>query len=328
MAERYEDDLIVPFEIGLQASETILMWGLGALFWLISFVMMGFAVGWELTAFGIFTYVLGLLLVMGSQVVSPYDPMKTMRFPLTGLILWVWVVILSYFVLLKGWSVVIGGGTGTLVFSIVYIALAILATGGLMLSNFMTTIKVVNWLNVPVNTLLQVSGIISLLAGVIHIGFSNRDLIFIDDVSLGTWIILAVFAISFMLFMELNHAAQRFNEIIHYAKKKAHGEFSLTPVINNYYIMGFILMLIVFGSSIVLLVVNYFVRLLTPFFNEQLGDSVMLNSVYSLYMTSMVLIVPLVILMVLYFSFRARKEKEEEEELRRSSEKSQPRAVY
>jgi len=328
MAERYEDDYIVPFEIGLQASETILMWGLGALFWLISLVTMGLAVGFAFTPFGVITYVLGLLLVLGSQIVSPYNPMKTMRFPLTGLLLWVWIVFLSYFLLMKGWSVYIGTGTGTLIFTIVYMAFAILATGGLMLANFMTEFKVVNWLNVPMNSLLQVSGIIAALAGIIHIGFSNRDLIFIDDVSLVTWIMLAVFAISFMLFLELNHAAHRFNEIISYAKKKAAGEFSLTPVINNYYVMGFSLMLIVFGSSIVLLVVNYFARLLIPFFNETLGDSVMLNSVYSLYLTSLVLLVPLTILMVLYFSYRARKEKQEEDDLRRSAEKSQPRAVY
>ncbi|MDG6224839.1 MAG: hypothetical protein QCI82_04915 [Candidatus Thermoplasmatota archaeon] len=323
MAERYEEDHLVPFEIGLQASETILMWGLGAFAWLVSLLLMGFIVSWNLTGFGIFAFVVGLLLVLASQIVSSYDPMKTTRFPVTGLLLWLLIVILSFFILSKGWSVMFSSGTDMLIFAIVYVSLAILATGGLLVSNFMTSVKVVNWMNMPMNSFLMTSGIASAVAGVIHIGFSNRNLMFIDEVSLGTWIMLFVFGISFLLFIELNTAAHRFNEIIHYAKKKAVGQFSLTPVINNYYIMGFILMLIVMVGVIVLMVINFFFRWVTPIFNKHLANSIMLNSVYSLYFTSLLLLVPLIIAMVLFFSYRSRKEKEEEEDLRRTAEKSQ-----
>lgn len=324
MAERYEEEHLVPFEIGLQASETILMWGLGALAWLASLVLMVYIVSFNnLTAFGVFMYILGLLLVLGSQIVSSYDPMKTTRFPVTGLLLWLWIVILSFFILSKGWSVIFSSGTGMLIFAIVYLSLAILATGGILVSNFMTGVKIINWMNMSMNSFLLTSGIASTIAGVIHIGFSNRDLVFIDQVSLWKWIALFAFGISFLLFLELNSAAHRFNEIIHYAKKKAVGQFSLTPVINNYYIMGFILMLIVMVGVIVLMVINFFFRWVTPIFNKHLANSIMLNSVYSLYFTSMILLVPLIIAMVLYFSYRSRKEKEEEEDLRRSAEKSQ-----
>ena len=328
MAERYEDDYIVPFEMGLQSSETILMWGLGGITWLISFLAMGFMLGWNLTAFGIIMYALGLLLVLGSQVVSPYDPMKTTRFPVTGLLLWLWILILSFFILFKGWSVYIGSsGTGAVVFVIIFIAISILATGGLLVANFMTTIKIVNWMNQTMNTFLLVAGIGATLASIIHMGFSNSELIFIDKLSFVDWLLVAVFAFNYLLFIELNHAAHRFNEIISYAKKKAVGEFSLTPVINNYYIMGFILMVIINVAFLVLLVVNFFLRWVSPFFNETLSSSVMMNSVYSLFLTSMLILVPLFILMILFFSYRAKKEKEEEESLRRSTDKGQ-RAVY
>ncbi len=328
MAERYEDDYIVPFEMGLQASETILMWGLGALCWLVSLVAMGILIGWNLTAFGIIMYALGLIFVLGSQVVSPYDPMRTTRFPLTGLLLWLWILVLSFFILLKGWSVYIGSsGTGTVIFVITFIAVSILATGGLLVANFMTDIKIVNWMNQPMNTFLLVAGIGATMASVLHMGFSNSDLMFIDKLSFGQWLLLAIFAMDYLLFLELNHAAHRFNEIISYAKKKAVGEFSLTPVINNYYIMGFILMVIINVAFLVLLVVNFFLRWVSPFFNETLSSSVMMNSVYSLFLTSMLILVPLFILMILFFSYRAKKEKEEEESLRRSTDKGQ-RAVY
>jgi len=328
LAERYEDDYIVPFEMGLQSSETILMWGLGGITWLISFLAMGFMLGWNLTAFGIIMYALGLLLVLGSQVVSPYDPMKTTRFPVTGLLLWLWILILSFFILFKGWSVYIGSsGTGAVVFVIIFIAISILATGGLLVANFMTTIKIVNWMNQTMNTFLLVAGIGATLASIIHMGFSNSELIFIDKLSFVDWLLVAVFAFNYLLFIELNHAAHRFNEIISYAKKKAVGEFSLTPVINNYYIMGFILMVIILVAFLVLLVVNYFLRWVAPVFNEQLAESLMMNSVYSLFLTSMLILVPIFILMILFFSYRSKKEKEEEESLRRSTDKNQ-RAVY
>jgi len=327
MAEKYADEYLVPFEVGLQASETILMWGLGGFFWLASLVLMGLLIGWEFTLFGIVTFVLGLVMVLVSQIISSYDPMKTMRFPVTGLLMWLWIVFLSFWVLLKGYTVYIGSGTSTVVFTIVFFALAILATGGLLVANFMTDVKIVNWLNVPLNTYLMVAGIVGAIAGVVHTGFSLKGLMFIDTLSIFDWILLAAFGISFMLFIELNHAAHRFNDIIHYAKRKAVGEFSLTPVINNYYIMGFILTVVILSAVLVLLLVNGFVREISTFVNEQFANSVMLNSVYSLFLTTMVLLIPLFIAMVLFFSYRARKEKEEEDELRRSSEKTQ-RAVY
>jgi hypothetical protein len=328
MAERYEDDYIVPFEMGLQSSETILMWGLGGLAWLISLISMGFLLGWNVTAFGMIMYAFGLILVLGSQIVSSYDPIKTTRFPVNGLLLWLWILVLSFFILLKGWSVYIGSsGTGTVIFIIAFIAISILATGGLLVANFLTSTKIVTWMNQPMNTFFLVAGIGATLASVLHMGFSNSDLMFIDKLSFMDWLLIAVFAFSYLLFIELNHAAHRFNEIISYAKKKAVGEFSLTPVINNYYIMGFILMVIVLVAFITLLVVNFFLRWVAPFFNENVADSVMMNTVYSLFLTSMVLLIPLFIVMILFFSYRAKKEKEEEDALRRNAEKSQ-RAVY
>src|SRR5512136_454964 len=156
MAERYEDDYIVPFEIGLQSSETILMWGLAVFFWIVSFVSMGMVLGWKLTLFGLLMYFAGLLL-------------------------WLWILFLSFFILMKGWAVYIGSsGTGMVIFIITFIAVAILATGGLLVANFMSSVKIVNWMNQPMNTFLLVAGLGATLASVLHMGFANKDLIFID----------------------------------------------------------------------------------------------------------------------------------------------------
>lgn len=324
MAQYQDDDTFVPFEIGLQSSETLLMWGMGGLFWLLSFVFMGFAVGFSnLTVFGIITFVLGGIMMISSQLVTPYDPMKTMRFPITGLITWLWVVVLAFPIMLKGFTQHIGGGTEVLIFVVLYIVISLLATAGMIVTFYLTSFKILKWMNTDLPTFLYVMAIISTVIGIADIGFNNGALLMIDDLSFITWIWLFLFGMSYILFLELNHGAQSFNEIVQYAKQQSVGDFSLTPVINNYYIMGFILMVIIGGATLVVLLINWFIRWVMPFFSPQMASSLMVNTVYSVVFTLAAIFIPLSIVLILFFEYKNRKEEEEEATLNKGAKRGQ-----
>jgi hypothetical protein len=326
MADYAEDMDLVPLEIGLQANETILMWALGILLWVGGFFLMMFSVLGELTGFGIFGYAIGGLLLISSQFVTKYNPIKTTRIPITGIILWVWSLFLAFFILLKGWNVYLG--SSTVLFIVFYLVIALLITGGLLVANFMTSLKVLNWMSLDMTSFLYTIGAVSMVAGITHIGFGNSTLIDLGSITVGQWILLFLFGMSFIFMLELFSGSHRFNEIIKYAKERSSGEFSLTPVINNYYIMGFILSLIigfvvllVLGATFIQIILQY---LLVP----QLADSIMANSVYQVVFTMAWIFIPLWIVLVLWTEYKGRKEKVEEEEMRRQIEKEQKLGIY
>ncbi len=316
----YVDDTerLVPLEIGIQTGETVLMWVGGAIFWFISLILMGLAVGFENSIYGLLMFISGGMIILASQFFTPYDPMRTMRFPLTGLIIWIWTILLLTPVFLRGWNEYIATSTDALIFILVYGFLALFATVGLLLSYYLTSFKIMKWMNQDVPTTMYVAGVIATIVGMTMLGFNNSKLLDIETLTIGNWIVLFLFAMSYLLFLELNHGAQRFNEIISYAKGKAVGDFSLTPVINNYYVLGAILMIIVGVVMIVFLLINLFVRWVTPLINAQLADSVMMNTVYSVFFTMVAILLPLGVILTLFFNYRSKKEDEEEEEMRRT----------
>ncbi|MBN1538797.1 MAG: hypothetical protein JW939_01530 [Candidatus Thermoplasmatota archaeon] len=324
---QYSDEMdLVPFEIGLQSNETILMWAIGILFWIGGFFLMLFSVLGNLTAFGVIMYGLGGFMLIASQFVSRYNPMKTTRIPITGIILWVWSLFLAFWILLKSWSVYIGSNTGY--FILFYLVIALLVTGGLLFANFLTYMRILDWMSLDMTAFLYTAGGVTLLAGIIHIGFDNPALIELSEVSVGQWIMLFLFGMAFIFMLELFNGSHRFNEIIRYAKERSSGEFSLTPVINNYYIMGFILSLIigfvvllVLGATFIQIIIQY---LLVP----QLADSIMANSVYQVFFTMAWIFIPLWIVLILWTEYRNRKETAEEEEMRRKIEKDQRLGIY
>lgn len=326
MAE-YQEDLenLVPLEIGIQSGETILMWVGALVFYSLSFLFMAIAVGGELGGFyGPTMYGFGGLMLLASQFVTRWNPLKTTRIPITGIILWMFVVIFGSPILYKGWEVY--SDSSMLWFIIAYIILVVLITGGLMASNFLTSLKIMNWMSQDMATTLYALGIISMLIGVTMIGFNNNTLLDLGELNIGHWLFLFLFAMSFFFMLELYNGAHRFNDIVKYAKKRASGEFSLTPVINSYYIMGFILMDIIGAGVFLVLLINFFVRWITPFLSEQMANSVMMNSVYSLVFIVAAIFIPLWILLILFMEFRGRREAEEEESMRRKIEKdSRPR---
>jgi hypothetical protein len=326
MADYAEDMDLVPFEIGLQANETILMWALGILFWIGGFFLMMFSVLGNLTGFGIFGYAIGGLLLISSQFVTKYNPIKTTRIPITGIILWVWSMFLAFFILLKGWNVYLG--SSTVLFIVFYLVIALLITGGLLVANFLTSLRILNWMSLDMTSFLYTIGAVSMIAGIVHIGFDNPALIELGETTVGQWILLFLFGMAFVFMLELFSGSHRFNEIIKYAKERSSGEFSLTPVINNYYIMGFILSLIigfvvllVLGATFIQIILQY---LLVP----QLADSVMANSVYQIVFTMAWIFIPLWIVLVLWTEYKNRKEKVEEDEMRRQIEKEQKLGIY
>lgn len=318
--ETFED--LVPFEIGLQSGETVLMWALGTFFWLLTFFFMGMSVDWQLNIFGILTFVVGGILMVSSQFVTRYNPLKTTRIPVTGIILWFEVVLLSFFILLEGWRTYLD--TSPIYFVIGYLVITLILSALLFASNFLTVspIKILNWMSLDMVGLLYTGGLISMLSGIAYIGFNNTALLWIDKLTVFDWAMLFLFAMSFLFMLELNDGAHRFNEIIRYAKKRATGEFSLTPVINNYYIMGFILMLIIGVSILVVLILNFFLRWVSDFLSEQLASSVMVNSIYSVVFTIAIVFIPLWIVLILWTEYKVRKETREEEETRKQTQKS------
>jgi len=326
MAENIEDIELVPFEVGLQAKETLLMSILGIVAFAISFLSMELVFGFKFTVWAELLFLLGGILLIVSQVVSRYNPLKTTRIPITGIILMVWTMLLMYPVLVMGWSVYTG--SNPVMFFVAYMVIGLLLVGGLLVANFLTSLKILNWMSVDAMNTVFVSGVISLLAAIAIRGFNNRELIALDEVSLGQWFWLFVFAISFIIMLEMFNGSHRFNDIIKYAKERSTGEFSLTPVINNYYIMGFILFLIIGLVVLFILVLNFFAVWLIAIFGEQLSDSLMANSVYQLVFTMAVIFIPVWLLLIQWIEYRNRKETAEEDEMRRIVEKDQKLGIY
>jgi len=320
---RYQDESqLVPLEIGLQASETLLMWVAGAIFWLFSLVFMGFATGFgNLTLIGTLLFILGGLFMVGSQIVNTWDPMRTTRFPVLGLIVWLWTIVWVFPVMYTGFANYTEGGTGIIFFVILYVLLALLATAGLIVTFYLTEFKVLKWMNAPINSTLYVLGVISTLIGITHIGFNSPELLNIDEISFWTWVWLFLFGMSYLLFMELNHGAHSFNEIVTYAKKQSVGDFSLTPVINNYYYMGAILMVIIGATTLLVLIINWFLSIIMPYISEQMADSIMVNSVYHVVFTVAAIFIPLSIILILFFEFKNRTEEKEEEAMKKKAKK-------
>jgi len=323
----YSDDMdLVPFEIGLQANETILMWAIGILFWIGGFFLMTFSVLGNLTGFGIFAYIFGGLLLIASQFVTKYNPIKTTRIPITGIILWVWSMILAFFILLKGWNAYLG--LNPWIFFVVYLVIALLITGGLLVANFLTSLRILNWMSLDMTAFLYTIGAVTMIAGILHIGFDNPALIELGGVNVLQWIFLFLFGMAFVFMLELFSGSHRFNEIIKYAKERSSGEFSLTPVINNYYIMGFILSLII-GFVVLLVLFTTFIQIILQYLLvPQLADSIMANSVYQVVFTIAWIFIPLWIVLILWTEYKNRREKVEEEEMRRQIEKEQKLGIY
>ena len=315
----YEDEteIYVPFEIGLQAGETVPMWAFAVLCWLLSLVFMGLAIGFNFTVWGITFFIAGGLLVTSSQLMTSYNPMTTMRFPLNGLLIWLWTAFLSIPIAYKGWEDYLASGTDELVFFMLYGLVILLATVGLLLSYYLTSMKILKWMNQDIPSMLFAGGVIAIVIGITDLGFNSAGLLDIEEISIGTWIFLFLFSLFFILFIELNSGAHHFNEIISYAKKQNTTGFNLTPVINNYYIMGFILMVIIAFSILVVFAINFLSRWITPFISGQMADSIMMNSVYSVVFTVVLIFVPLSIILTLFFSYKERREEEEEEEMRK-----------
>lgn len=310
MAE-YQEDLenLVPFEIGIQSGETILMWVGGLVFYILSFLFMAFAVEWQFGGFyGPTMYGFGGFMLLASQFVTRWNPLKTTRIPVTGIILWMFVVVFGAPILYMGWEVY--SDSSMLWFFIGYLILAVLITGGLMASNFLTSLKIMNWMSMDMATTLFASGIISMLIGVTMIGFNNHVLLDLGELSVIHWLLLFLFAMSFFFMLELYNGAHRFNDIVKYAKKRAQGEFSLTPVINSYYIMGFILMDIIGAGVFLVLLINFFVRWITPYISDQMASSIMMNSVYSLVGIVAAIFIPVWIVLILWMEFKGRKDAE------------------
>lgn len=317
---------LVPFEVGLQANETILMWSMGILLWGVALVTMGFAVEWKVSILGVFSFIVGLFSLMASQFVSRYNPIRTTRIPITGIILWVWTIFLLGFILWKGWSVYLG--SSLLVFLIAYVMIALIISGLLIGANFLTSLRILNWMSLDMPAFLYAFGAITMLIGITHTGFNNTALLDIEKLTFGDWVLLFFFSLSFVFMLEMFHGAHRFNDIIKYAKGMSTGEFSLTPVINNYYIMGSILMLIIGGIVLFILVTYFFWYWIMKIFFQQLGDSLMVNSVYSLVFIVAAFFIPVWIVLILWMEYKNRKEAAEEEEMRRQREKTERLGVY
>ncbi|MEA3559245.1 MAG: hypothetical protein U9R75_08340 [Candidatus Thermoplasmatota archaeon] len=328
MAE-YADEMddLVPFEVGLQANQTVLMWAGGILFWILSLLFMGFVMGFkEISAFCWITFFLGGLFLIVSQFVSRYNPIRTTRIPITGIILWTWSIFLAGFILWKGWSVYLG--SNWFYFLIAYSLITLVITGGLLVANFLTSLKILNWMSLDMAAFLYTIGVVTMIIGIIHAGFNNKALLDIETLSFGDWALLFLFSTSFIIMLEMFHGAHRFNDIIKYAEGMAHGEFSMTPVVNNYYIMGSILMLIIGGIMLFIMVTYFFWYWIQKIFFEQLGDSLMVNSVYSLVFVIAAFFIPVWIVLILWTEYKNRKEETEEDEVRRKREKSEKLGVY
>ncbi|MFW3145384.1 MAG: hypothetical protein ACMUIE_01055 [Thermoplasmatota archaeon] len=336
MAEYSEEmENLVPFEIGLQAGETVLMWVGATVLWLLSILLMGLTVGFSglfkegpfgILPLGFILYLLGGFLLVASQFVSRWNPIRTTRIPITGIALWLFVIFLAGFILWEGWSVYLGASS--LWFTVAYVLIALLITAGLLGANFLTSLKILNWMSVDMVAFFYTWGALSLLIGVTHIGFNNRALLSLEDLNFWDWVFLFAFSLAFIFMLELFNGAHRFNDIIKYAKERSTGEFSLTPVINNYYIMGSILMTIIGLLVLFILILYFFTKWWLDLLVSQLADSIMANSLYLLVYIVAIVFIPTWIALILWMEYRNRKESAEEEEMRRKREKQSKLGIY
>ncbi|MCD6383703.1 MAG: hypothetical protein J7L88_04505 [Thermoplasmata archaeon] len=166
------------------------------------------------------------------------------------------------------------------------------------------------------NALFLLIGTGLVVAGIAILGANNAELSDPSQLSFGQYLLLTVLGITFVLFIEYNHASLRFDDVLDSATRHSQEVFDVGPVLKNYYKAGSTLMVFIAGATLLLLVFNSILRWAALSANPQFGHSVVLHSVYVMAITLAIVFVPLGIFLLYYFEYMEEKLKKEEEEKR------------
>lgn len=163
------------------------------------------------------------------------------------------------------------------------------------------------------NNLLLIIGIGLTFAGIAVLGANNAELADPSELSKGQYLLLATLGVVFVLYIEYNHASMRFDTVLTSATMHAKEIFDIKPVLRNYFVMGTLLLGVIYAVTILLLAMNFIIRRIALAVNPQFGHSVVLHSVYVMAITLALVFVPLGIFLLYYFEYQEEKLKKEEE---------------
>jgi hypothetical protein len=174
------------------------------------------------------------------------------------------------------------------------IALGAIGLGIGIAGIFLGNIKVSNKRYMPpLNVILIIVSIIFLLIMPIFGSWEDPDTIGKALWEVGNMVMVLIFAIFFLCYVELAHASIRFSQVDEYATSHNLREFSVNSVVNNYFIwFGILISIITVISLIVLLLqigLSGTIRDVAP----QFGYSLEYNSIYSILISIAIIFVPI-----------------------------------
>jgi hypothetical protein len=175
-----------------------------------------------------------------------------------------------------------------------------IGVAGVFLGNIKISPK--RWIP-PINVILIIVSVVLILAMPIFGSWEDPDTI---GESLWKWdnmLMVLIFAVIFLCYIELAHASIRFSQIDMYSITHNLKDFNVNSVINNYFIWFGILMGIVFVISFSVLLLQIGLSGVIRDVAPQFGYSLEYNSIYSILISIAIIFVPIGIVMTFIFGF-------------------------
>lgn len=157
----------------------------------------------------------------------------------------------------------------------------------------------------PLNSLMLGIGILSMLiAGMLAV-FDDHRYAEVTNLTIEGVIYILLYAWFILWFLELASTSMRYAVVDDYIRKHGIGGFSLAPVLGTYFVWFFLLMTVIFmwSAAVVVLTPSFLVEVTRSYGYEQLADSVMFNSVYSVAISMAVWFTIIGLIVTVVYSF-------------------------
>jgi hypothetical protein len=160
------------------------------------------------------------------------------------------------------------------------------------------------------NIILIVISIIFLFIMPIFGSWEDPKTIGKNLMNIGTMLNFLVFAIVMLCYIELAHASIRFSQIDDYATSHNLREFSVSSVINNYFVWFGILIAIIAVISMAVLLLQIGLSGIIKDVAPQFGYSLEYNSIYSILISIALVFIPIGIILSFVFGFFVKSRRE------------------
>ncbi len=164
----------------------------------------------------------------------------------------------------------------------------------------------------PLNALMLGIGTLCLLIGGMFSVMNDGRYAEVTNLGISNLLYILLYAWFMVMFVELGSTSMRYSVVDDYIRKHGITDFSLSPVIGTYFMWFGILMVVIFAwsAAVVVLTPSFLVEVMRNGGNEQLADSVMFNSVYSVAISMAIWFTVMGLILTGVYSFVSDKETE------------------